>query len=189
MIRRSPLRPITAKLMLVIVLFAAVPAVLYQQFRTAEAERTALLLTGIANQGRAIAESIRPVLVKGDPRELALVGERIAPLADRQVELRLLYRPNGSTIESFLLVAAIPPVGPETLEAERRFLVRSRLLETAWRSCDATEAIGRADSGGSDEAALVVAVTPVQTEAGCWALVTRLVPSASLARTVSVPYW
>lgn len=189
MIRQSLLRPITAKLALVVILFAAVPAVLYQQFRTAESERTTLLLDGVANQGRAIAESIRPVLVAGDPRELARVAYRMAPLVGDQVELRLLYRPKDSTIESFLLVAAVPPVRLEEVEAERRFLVQSRLLETAWRSCDATEAIGRADSGGSDDVTLVVAVTPVQTGAGCWALVTRLSPTASLARTVSVPYW
>src|SRR3546814_9318283 len=35
----------------------------------------------------------------------------------------------------------------------------------------------------------MVAVTPVQTATGCWALVTRLTASESLARTVSTPYW
>src|SRR3546814_17680492 len=35
----------------------------------------------------------------------------------------------------------------------------------------------------------MVAVTPVQTATGCWALVTRLTASESLARPVSTPYW
>ena len=162
---------------------------LYQQFRVAEGERTALMLDGIANQGRAIVESLRPTLMKADPTELAQVGQRMAALAGNQVGLRLLYRPRESTIDSFLLVAAVPPVAPDALEAERGFLIRSRLLETAWNSCDATEPIGRTLDNGGDEQMLVVAVTPMQTGAGCWALVTRLAASASLARTISVPYW
>ncbi|MEQ8395720.1 MAG: HAMP domain-containing sensor histidine kinase [Thalassobaculum sp.] len=186
---RSPLRPITAKLALVIILFAAVPAVLYQQFRIAEAERTALLLDGIANQGQAIIESMRSVLMKADPTELTQLGPRMAALAGDQVGLRLLYRPQESTIDSFLLVAAVPPIPADALESERRFLIRSRLLETAWNSCDATEPIGQTLDNGSAEEMLVVAVTPMQTGNGCWALVTRLAASASLARTISVPYW
>lgn len=185
----TPLRPIAAKLALVVILFAAVPAVIYQQFRVADEERTALLLDGVANQGQAIAEALRPVLETGDPTAVTQVGERMAALAGEQVELRLLFRPQEASIDSFLLVAAVPPVPPAALETERAFLIRSRLLETAWQSCDATEAIGRSVGGGRESARLVVAVTPVQTQAGCWALVTRLTASESLARTVATPYW
>lgn len=180
------MRPIAAKLALVVILFAAVPAVIYQQFLVAEEERTALLLDSVANQGQAIAEALRPVLEAGNPSEVTQVGERMAKLAGRQVELRLLFRPQNAAIDSFLLVAAVPPVPPEALESERSFFIRSRLLETAWQSCDATEAIGRS-VGGAETARLVVAVTPVQTDTGCWALVTRL--TASQSRTVSTPYW
>lgn len=187
--RGSPFRPIVAKLVLVVLLFAAVPTVVYQQFRVAEEERTALLLDGVANQGRAIAESLRPVLAKGDPAEITGLGDRMAALVGSQVELRLLFRPLEAALDSFLLVAAVPPVPSAALEAERGFLIRSRLLEAAWRSCDATEAIGRSTDSGSDTARLVVAVTPVQTEKGCWALLTRLTASESLASTVSLPYW
>lgn len=185
----TPLRPIAAKLALVVILFAAVPAVIYQQFRVADEERTALLLDGVANQGRAIAEALRPVLETGDPTAVTQVGERMAALAGSQVELRLLFRPQEAAIDSFLLVAAVPPVAPAALETERAFLIRSKLLETAWQSCDATEAIGRSVGGDRENARLVVAVTPVQTQVGCWALVTRLTASESLAQTVSTPYW
>ena len=183
------MRPIAAKLALVVLLFAAVPAVIYQQFRVAEEERIALLLDGVANQGRAIAEALRPVLATGDPTEVTRIGERMSVLAGSQVELRLLFRPQEAAIDSFLLVAAVPPVPSEAMEAERGFLIRSRMLEAAWESCDATEAVGRSTTGGHRAAPLVVAVTPVQTDAGCWALVTRLTASESLARAVSTPYW
>ncbi|HEY9567695.1 MAG TPA: hypothetical protein VIR38_06365, partial [Thalassobaculum sp.] len=182
------MRPIAAKLALVVVLFAAVPAVIYQQFLVAEEERTALLLDSVANQGQAIAEALRPVLETGDPSEVTQVGERMARLASRQVELRLLFRPRNAAVDSFLLVAAVPPVPPESLESERKFFIRSQLLETAWQSCDAAEPIGRSVRG-PETPRLMVAVTPVQTATGCWALVTRLTASESLARTVSTPYW
>src|SRR5690606_13695962 len=113
----------------VVVLFAAVPAVIYQQFLVAEEERTALLLDSVANQGQAIAEALRPVLEAGDPSEVTQVGERMARLASRQVELRLLFRPRNAAVDSFLLVAAVPPVPPESLESERRFFLRSH----CWR--------------------------------------------------------
>lgn len=184
-----PLRPIAVKLALVVVLFAAVPAVIYQQFLVADEERNALLLDGVANQGRAIAEALRPSLQTGDPAALTQVGERLKALAGSQVDMRLLFRPREAAIDSFLLVAAVPPVRPGDLEGERAFLIQSRLLETAWRSCDATEAIGRAVDGNNGNAGGVVAVTPVQTGAGCWALVTRLTASQALGRTVATPYW
>lgn len=184
-----PLRPIAAKLALVVVLFAAVPAVIYQQFLVADEERTALLLDGVANQGRAIAEALRPVLETGDPTAATKVSDRMRALAGSQVELRLLFRPQEAEIGSFLLVAAVPPVQPGAMEAERAFLIQSRLLETVWQSCDATEAIGRSVDGDSDRARGVVAVTPVQSRAGCWALVTRLTASEALGRVVATPYW
>ena len=185
----SSFRPIAAKLALIVLLFAAVPAVVYQQFLVAEEERTTLLLDGVANQGRAIAEALRPVLEAGDPTEVTRVGDRMAALAGSQVDLRLLFRPREAAIDSFLLVAAVPPVPSTDMEAERGFLIRSRLLETVWQSCDAAEAIGRSLTGNRGDGPLVVAVTPVQTEAGCWALVTRLTPSESLARAVATPFW
>ncbi len=162
---------------------------IYQQFRVADEERTALLLDAVANQGRAIAEALRPSLQTGDPTALAEVGERLGALAGAQVELRLLFRPKEASIDSFLLVAAVPPVRPGDLEAERAFLIRSRLLETAWRSCDATEAIGRSVDGNDQNNGGVVAVTPLQTGAGCWALVTRLTATQALGRAVATPYW
>lgn len=189
MTRPSLLRPIAAKLALVALLFAAVPAVIYQQFRVAEDERITLLLDGVANQGRAIAEALRPVLETGDPSAVTQVGDRLAALAGSQVELRLLFRPKEAAIDSFLLVAAAPPVPSDAVEAERAFLIQSRLLETAWQSCNATEAQRRWVDDGSAEGRLVVAVTPVQTASGCWALVTRLSTSESLARAVSGRYW
>ncbi len=185
----TPLRPIAVKLVLAAILFAAVPAVIYQQFRVADEERTALLLDSVAGQGRAIVEAMRPVLETGDAAAVSQVGDRLGDLAGPQVELRLLFRPREATIDTFLLVAAVPPVPPEALETERGFLIRSRLLEAAWRSCDATESIRRSVDGDDDVERLVVAVTPVQTLAGCWALVTRLTASQALARTIATPYW
>jgi len=187
--RPAAFRPIAAKLALAVILFATVPIVVFQQFRVADEERVALLLDAVANQGRAIAEALRPVLETGDPAAVVQVDKRMAALAGSQVELRLLFRPQAAAIGSFLLVAAVPPVPAEALESERAFLIRSRLLETAWRSCDATEAIGHALSGDDDRARLVVAVTPLQTATGCWALVTRLTASQSLGLTVSTTYW
>jgi len=186
---RSPLRSIVARLVLVTVLFAAGPAVVYQQFRMAEEERTALLLGGVADQGRAIAEALRPILEEGDPVALSRIGDRMAPLAGAQVALRLLFRPSGAAVDSFLLVAAVPPLPAGDLEDERRFLIRSRLLEAVWRSCDETEVIGQTVTPFDRDAPLIVAVTPVQTPNGCWALVTSLSASEALARTLSAPYW
>lgn len=187
--RPAPLQSIAAKLALVAVLFAAVPAVIYQQFRVADQERTTLLLDGVASQGRAIAEALRPVLETGPAAAAGQVGARLEALAGSQVELRLLFRPREGAVDSFLLVAAAPPVPEDSVATERSFLIRSRLLEAAWRSCDATEPVRHTQGGDSDRALLVVAVTPVLTRAGCWALVTRLTASESLARTVSTPYW
>ena len=57
-----PFRSLISKLMLLLVIFCAVPVILYIQFREADAEKRFLLMESVREQGRMVAESLRPLL-------------------------------------------------------------------------------------------------------------------------------
>ncbi|MGH6660528.1 MAG: hypothetical protein ACREB6_03240, partial [Rhodospirillales bacterium] len=62
-IRRSWPRPtFAAKITVLLLIFLAVPVILYDQFRVANAEKNELLLANVRQQGRLIAEALRPLV-------------------------------------------------------------------------------------------------------------------------------
>src|SRR3546814_6633068 len=57
-----PFRSLISKLVLLLVIFCAVPIILYIQFREADAEKRFLLMESVREQGRMVAESLWPLL-------------------------------------------------------------------------------------------------------------------------------
>ncbi|MDH3597740.1 MAG: hypothetical protein OEM93_23115, partial [Rhodospirillales bacterium] len=57
-----PLRSLISKILLLLVVFIAVPVFLYNEFRDADREQQGLLLESVREQGRLMTESLRPLL-------------------------------------------------------------------------------------------------------------------------------
>ena len=55
-------RSLVTKLILLLFVFLAMPAALYIEFQKADAEKQALLLESLREQGRLIAENLKPLL-------------------------------------------------------------------------------------------------------------------------------
>ena len=53
---------ITAKMLIVVVFFVAIPSIVYQRFEAADQEKTALLLESTMEQGRLIAVQLAPLM-------------------------------------------------------------------------------------------------------------------------------
>ena len=68
------LRSLASRLVLVSVVFIAVPILIYQQFRAADEDKQTLLLQSAQQQGQLIARALEPLLAKADASLLPRLG-------------------------------------------------------------------------------------------------------------------
>ena len=71
-------RSLVVRLAALVVIFAAVPAVLYGQFQAADEERQALILSAIREKGQVISKAIQPLLQRADNVPYFRLGEELA---------------------------------------------------------------------------------------------------------------
>jgi len=183
-------RSVTAKVVLLVVVFVAVPAALYGQFRAAEAEKRELVLAAIRDEGLIIARALAPVLERADSVPYVQLGEEIARYAGGATNLKLLFHPDDGEGETgFFYVASAPPVAANDLAVERAELAEAGILGELSATCagDLPMAMQVEFPGGRRE--LLTSITPVKTERGCWALVVAK-PLAALGGVgFGRPYW
>lgn len=183
-------RSLASRLVLLTLVFLAVPVLLYDQFRRADEATQALLLQGAQRQGELIARALGPELAAADPSALQKLGVELARFADGRTRLRLLVRPRTmSGGEGFFYVAASPAVPTGDLDAERAQLLDQGVLDRLGSSCagNVPLALRMPRSSGGEE--LLTSVTPVNTAFGCWALVTSNATAGYLDSSLGRPYW
>lgn len=84
---------LAARLVLLAFVFIAVPAVLVGPFLAAEEAKREALLRAVRTQGAVIAEGLRLALEKSQEADLPTSREALERLAQPEMRLRLLYRP------------------------------------------------------------------------------------------------
>lgn len=183
-------RSLISKLVLLLLVFIAVPIILYAEFRQADADKRTLLLQSVRAQGRLIAESLRPLLKREGTSTLPALNEAIKPFATPPAGIKVLYRPAGETgLESFFFVASEPPVSAATLTAERDRLMERGVLGKLSQSCQGQLSMALRSLNASGEEQLLTSITPVTTEAGCWAIITTHTARGMLGTAIDQPYW
>jgi len=188
--RRQRTRSLTGRLMILAVIFLAVPAALYYNFRRAEAEQRELLQQAVLEQGRLVATALEPVLTLGDPSPLVALPRELERFADTNRRIRILLRPaDQSGVDSFFYVAAQPPVPAGLLEAERDELVRQGVLDNVAQTCIGNMALADRyrDSEGREE--ILTSLTPVRTANGCWVVVLSHPVESLVGSSLGRPYW
>ena len=139
-----PLRSLISKLVLLLTVFLTVPVILYVEFREADVKEQTLLLESVREQGRLIAESLRPVLERKEPSPLLALPKEVKRLAVPNTGVKVLYRPKDqSGVEGFYFVAAEPEIPPASLERERDALIQRGVLGNLVSTC-AAEPIAQA---------------------------------------------
>src|SRR3546814_6978225 len=129
-------RSLTSRLLLLLVVFIAVPIAVYYTFRQADLERRALLISNVQEQGRLVALGLGPLLRQTEPSPLLTLGESLARFANRNTRIKVLFRPTGKAdVASFFYVASAPPVPTAFLQQERDELVRQGILDTVSVTC------------------------------------------------------
>ncbi len=182
-------RSLVVRLALLLVIFAAVPVILYEQFRAADQERQTLLLSTIREKGVVVSRALSPVLAKADTIPYFKLGEELTQYQSDTVSLKLLFRPAPPRDGGFFYVASAPSVSPDALDVERQYLVDAGILERIERSCDGNLPLAmRIDlPGGRTE--LLTSISPVQTHGGCWVLVISSLLDSLGERSLGLPYW
>ncbi|MFQ6019026.1 MAG: sensor histidine kinase [Kiloniellaceae bacterium] len=184
------IRSLWTKLALLLLVFIAVPIILYGEFRQADWEKRALLLESVGAQGRLIAQSLAPLLEREEAASLPELNERIKRFATPQTGIKVLYRPTGEAgRDGFFFVASEPPVAAETLAAERDRLMARGVLDKLSQSCRGELAIALRHRGAGGKEELLTSITPVNTDSGCWAVITTHTTGEMLGRAIDKPYW
>lgn len=183
-------RSVGAKLLVLLVIFVAVPAALYGPFRVADHERNTLLLQSVQQQGWLVGRSLRPFLERFQGTDAAVLQETIADIGGRGVRVRLLLRPAGEAEgNSFFLVASSDHQDTETMEAELERLLATDVLATLEETCEGQQPLATrylAPEGGEE---VLTSITPVDGARGCWAVVTAHATADLFSTTLGRPYW
>ena len=183
-------RSFAVKFVLLLLIFLTVPIMLYTQFRMADAEKSALLLQTVQEQGRLVAEGVRPLLKSFEGKSPEIVSGALARFAGHRINVKVLFRPVKATGEKgFFFIASTPRVLGEDLEAERQELARTGAFDQLAGACKAnSQSVTRyTNAQGIDE--ILTSITPIQLKSGCWVVVTALEMSDVLAASIGRPYW
>lgn len=180
-----------AKIGLLFGIFLAVPVILYNQFRAADADKNAVVIESIQRQGRMVAEAVRPLLARFDPQTIKTLNEHLARLGEEgNVSIKALLRPQGGSGDrGFFFVAAWPAVSSSYLEVERERLLETGIFARVKDSCEGNLplALRYVNPGGREE--LIASLVPVTASSGCWVLITSFRDSAVLSSAIGRPYW
>lgn len=172
--------------MLLAVIFLVVPLILYSQFKAADEEKQGLLLRSVREQGRLLAQALQPLLAASDHPDLPQLGRELARFADDVTNIKLLFAPHGG---GFFYIASWPVVPAAHLDIEREQLQQQGVLDSLAQTCqgELPVAFRYSTPKGADE--VVTSVTPLQTSAGCWAIVTSFPANMLPGSQLGVPYW
>jgi two-component system sensor histidine kinase ChvG len=182
-------RSLISKLAFLIVVFLTVPIIVYTQFQQADSDKRQLLLDSVREQGRLLAEGLRPTLEREDPSPLLALPEEIVRLVTPHTGVKVLFRPKGAQgAETFFLVAVEPAVPPAELEAERDRMLQRGVLDNLGSTCEGKLPVALRHSRPQGEE-LLTSITPITTSAGCWAVVTAHSSGAFLGTSIGQPYW
>lgn len=182
---------VAAKVAMVIVVFFAVPLLLYDQFRAADMDQRRLLLDSLESQGRMIGEVLRPQLMDYDGEALRGIAETLERLGGMDgMNIKLLLRPVGAeNPDAFYYIASGPPVSGEYLEKEREELVETGVLERLHDTCAGNRPLALRYVNPAGEEEVLTSVTPLQTAAGCWAVITSRDTDDTVGAALGQPYW
>ena len=184
-------RSLRVQLTALVVVFLALPILLYSVFASADRERQKLLLDAVQTSGAMVGKALAPALKDMKPGDFAKLSAELARFAAPRQNIKLLFKPNGiGDTAGFFYVASAPDVPNAEMQEERAFLAGIGVLDKLGQSCSGdialSEQVPRPREKGAG--AILTSVTPVQSAAGCWGVVVAL-DAGALGPAGDKPYW
>ena len=181
---------ISGKLAALVIVFVAVPVVLYTAFRQADDEKHALLSESIRQQGEIIADLLRPNLETASGNPGLQIGRWLAALSVPGLHVRVLLRPiNTPGPLHFYYMAAEPPGTAASLEADSRQLKAAGAFDKLNDTCEGGYPLSLLYTNYSGEKEILTSLTPVRSPAGCWVIITSSSPAEIGGHVAQRPYW
>jgi len=183
-------RSLAMKLVLLVVVFIAVPSIVYNELRNADERQQAFLLKSVEDRGRLVAESLRPLLQQYEANAVPRLGAALARMGTPELKTKVLFRPDGAQgPNNFYYVASAPPVPTEYLETERADLLRTGVFDLVRDSCEtfASPSVRYTNPEGQEE--VLTSLIPILTKSGCWVVITSSTAQDILGTSLGQPYW
>lgn len=172
-----------------VVVFLALPILLYSVFASADRDRQQLLLDAVQNSGSMVGRALSPVLLDLKPGDFGKLPSELARFAAPRQSIKLLFKPNGiGEAAGFFYVASAPEVPTTDMQDERALLARIGVLDKLAQSCTGDIPMSEQVPRAGGQGAILTSVTPVQSASGCWGVVVALDPGA-LGQSTDKPYW
>jgi hypothetical protein len=163
-LRQSP----RTKIILLAAVFTLVSVFTYIEFSKAHPSSPEALLQSARDKGRELSRSLLPTLEGAVIGDLPQLGRQLDRFAGKVTTIKLLLAPVGGNGETFYYAGSWPV---SALEAERQILASQGVLDRLPEICRAQtpfSLIYEQAVGGAE----IIAVTPISTAVGCWAVVT-----------------
>jgi two-component system sensor histidine kinase ChvG len=187
--RRSE-RSLASRLILLIIVFIAVPVALYQTFKQAEDDRQTLLIEATQERGRLVGLGLRPLLQQSDPSPLLTIGNELQRFGSPATRLKVLFRPVAQQdVSGFFFVAASPVVPSDALQREQDELLRQGILDNVSETCTANITSARKYRDPEGRTEVLTSITPILTPAGCWMVVVSHPLESLLGSSLAEPVW
>ena len=102
------------KFALLLVIFLALPVLLFIPLSNADLKRNELLIVNVRDKGRLIAEGIRPVLGAGAIKAPQALSDTLLRFSQGGIGIKILFRPAIERgVSNFFFVASAPSVSRE----------------------------------------------------------------------------
>ena len=183
-------RSFAAKIVVLAVIFVAVPVILYDQFRAADEEKNRLLIDSVEAQGRLAAAALRPLVESVDGQAMRTISQTVQRLGEAGTNIKLVFRPEKApSNQSFYYVASAPAVSAQYLEQERQELLSAGVLDRLKDSCAEVRALAVRYTNPAGGLELLTSITPIKAPSGCWAVITSNRTAEFLVSSLGQPYW
>lgn len=183
-------RSFAVRFLLLVLIFIAVPAIVYNEFRAADAEKIELLEQNTRTEAALIAAALRPILHEFKGSNADRLDGEVQELAGEGTIIRVLLRPRAPGAEtSLFLVAAAPPLPNDQLEAERERLGKAGAFSRIGETCIPVSPTTRRYTNVSGGEEVLTSITQVSAENGCWIVLVSKSASAVLRSSLGRPYW
>ncbi len=181
---------LTAKLVVLVGVFIALPILVYGQFEQADSKLRELVTRSIQHRNWLIAQALKPVLDTPGRMPNGQLSAELAKYGDDGTNLQLMVRPSAPGSRSrFYFVAAVPPVTPDQVNTELDGLAGHGILDRLAKTCSDDTPIDVQYAGADGRDQILTSLVPIQTRWGCWALVSSHTTSEFLYTSIARPFW
>lgn len=184
-------RSLKVRFALLALIFIAVPLVLYAEFRGADKASRELLLNAVREKGEIAAESLEPLLAAATGAPFDKLAQAIQRYGSPTLRVELLFQPRKAdgSAGGFFFVASAPTLAVNELERERQELLKLGVLNHLAASCAGEMPMAQRLTAGKTRDQLLTSITPISTQAGCFALLILDTDQSEAARQLGRPYW